>query len=126
MEKSKALAAQFSSTAETERNARPALTLDVALYQQYLDDADLSEAEKREFLETLWSVIVGFVDLGFGVHPLQQAAPDLCDDELCGQVAEMAMPGSPVVLDLSNPLPEHEFAGASENKIGRPVPKEKP
>lgn len=57
----------------------PALTIDYELYEQYLDDSDLSEAQKREFLETLWNIIVSFVDLGFGVHPLQQAASDKCE-----------------------------------------------
>ena len=51
-------------------SAKPIVTLDYALYQHYLDDADMSEDQKREFLETLWTIIVGFVDLGFGVHPL--------------------------------------------------------
>ena len=52
---------------------QPGLTLDYELYQQYLDDSDLSEAQKQEFIETLWTIIVSFVELGFGVHPLQQA-----------------------------------------------------
>lgn len=49
------------------------LTLDVELYQSYIDDPSMSEADKRELIETLWSIIVNFVDLGFGIHPLQQA-----------------------------------------------------
>jgi len=31
----------------------------------------MTEAQKEEFLQSLWSIIVSFVDLGFGVHPLQ-------------------------------------------------------
>ena len=55
--------------------------LDYELYEHYLAECDLTEDQKREFLETLWSIIVGFVDLGFGVHPVQQvcgepASPD--------------------------------------------------
>lgn len=50
-----------------------ALIIDYDLYARYLEDSDLDESQKREFIETLWSVIVSFVDLGFGVHPLQQA-----------------------------------------------------
>lgn len=57
-----------SATAE-----RPALTIDWELYEKYLEDSDLSDAEKHEFIETLWSIMVTFVDLGFGLHPLQQA-----------------------------------------------------
>jgi hypothetical protein len=54
-------------------NKKPTLTLDVELYQHYLDDSDLSDAEKAELLETLWSIICEFVRLGFGIHPIQQA-----------------------------------------------------
>ncbi|MGJ8572278.1 MAG: hypothetical protein ACSHXI_16430 [Hoeflea sp.] len=61
---------------------KPALTIDYALYERYLEESDLSEDQKREFLETLWSVIVGFVDLGFGVHPLQQSGASSCGEEL--------------------------------------------
>lgn len=50
-----------------------ALTLDVALYESYLENTDMTEDERRVFLEALWSVIVGFVDLGFEIHPLQLA-----------------------------------------------------
>jgi hypothetical protein len=51
----------------------PTLTLDVELYQHYLDNADLSEEQKIELLETLWQIICGFVQMGFIVHPVQQA-----------------------------------------------------
>lgn len=51
---------------------RPALTLDVARYEAMLADPALSEAERTAFLEVLWEIIVGFVDLGFHIHPLQQ------------------------------------------------------
>ena len=39
----------------------------------------MTDAEKEEFLQALWQIIVGFVDLGFGVHPLQ---------EVCGKDAK--------------------------------------
>jgi LAS superfamily LD-carboxypeptidase LdcB len=53
------------------------VTLDHALYERYLDESDLSEEQKQEFLQTLWNIIVSFVDLGFEVHPLQQAQEQL-------------------------------------------------
>jgi hypothetical protein len=56
---------------------KPTLTVDVEKYQSFLDGADMSEAQKEEFLQSLWSIIVSFVDLGFGVHPLQA----VCEDE---------------------------------------------
>jgi hypothetical protein len=44
---------------------KPILTVDVEKYQAYLDGADMSEAQKEEFLQALWSIMVSFVDLGF-------------------------------------------------------------
>tara|TARA_R110002126_G_scaffold239459_11_gene382798 strand:- start:715 stop:1062 length:348 start_codon:yes stop_codon:yes gene_type:complete len=49
-----------------------ALSIDYNLYEHYLESSDLTETQKRDFLEALWSIIVNFVDLGFEVHPLQQ------------------------------------------------------
>ena len=65
-----------------------ALTLDCDLYQHHLDESDLSDAQKQEFLETLWSIVVSFVDLGIGIHPVQDAMPDEDQDTstpICGQ-----------------------------------------
>ena len=53
--------------------ARPTLSIDAARYQAYLDGEDLTPEQKDEFLQDLWSVIVAFVELGYGVHPLQEA-----------------------------------------------------
>lgn len=64
------------------RRAAPALTIDYALYDKYLEESDLSEEERREFLDAMWSIIVDFVALGFEVHPAQQAR------KTCGQLPE--------------------------------------
>lgn len=48
------------------------LTLDIDYYQPLLDDPGVSEDQKREFIETLWTIVVQFVDMGFGIHPIQQ------------------------------------------------------
>ena len=58
---------------DIKNQPRPALTLDVEQYEKFLEDSDLTEDQKREFLETLWNIVVEFVSLGFGVHPVQQA-----------------------------------------------------
>ena len=52
---------------------RPVITFDAARYEHFLEEMGLSEDQKGAMLEALWSIIVGFVDLGFGVHPAQQA-----------------------------------------------------
>lgn len=58
---------------------RPVVTFDAARYEHFLEEMDLTDEQKRALLEALWSIIVGFVDLGFGVHPVQQS---------CGQNAQ--------------------------------------
>lgn len=60
---------------------KPTVTIDVSKYMHMLDDADMDEPQKQEFLETLWTIMVGFVDLGFGVHPTQEA---------CGQNSKLS------------------------------------
>ncbi|MDX8349447.1 hypothetical protein SLH49_15785 [Cognatiyoonia sp. IB215446] len=53
--------------------APPTLTIDWDAYLPFFEDEDISEEEKRELIEALWSIVVSFVDLGFGVHSVQQA-----------------------------------------------------
>ena len=53
--------------------ATPYLEIDVERYQAYLDDPSLSSEQRDEILIALWSIISAFVELGFGVHPVQQA-----------------------------------------------------
>ncbi len=57
------------------------LSIDYEKYEHYLEDYDLTEAQKQEFLQALWNIIVNFVDLGFGVHPVQQAIAASCGKE---------------------------------------------
>ncbi len=52
--------------------AKRVLSIDLDRYQSYLDDANVSESDKRLFIEALWTVVVSFVDLGFGVEPLEK------------------------------------------------------
>ncbi len=66
---------------DTLTTTRPALKLDVERYEKMLNDCDLTEEQRQEFLETIWTIIVGFVDLGYDIHPLQQAAPQACEQD---------------------------------------------
>ena len=60
---------------------KPSLTVDVEKYQAYLDGTDMTEEQKEEFLQALWSIIVSFVELGFGVHPVQAAGEQAAEFE---------------------------------------------
>ncbi len=54
-------------------NQAASVEIDFNRYQEILDDPDLSAADKRQIIEALWQIIVQFVDLGIGIHPLQHA-----------------------------------------------------
>ena len=64
--------------------AKPSLGIDTEKYQAYLDDPALSEDQKEEIVQALWGIIVAFVDLGFGVHPLQE----VLGQEACGKAEQ--------------------------------------
>ncbi len=49
------------------------IKIDVKRFEPYFDDPDLTQAEREELLETIFAIVLGFVDLGFGIHPIQQA-----------------------------------------------------
>lgn len=103
---------------------RPSITLDVALYESYLEGSDLSEDDKREFLETLWNIVISFVDLGFEVHPVQLAQEDakLARDEACGQNPKDARKAAPDLLSSWNTNSEtkrREPADAGDNRAER-------
>tara|TARA_R110002049_G_scaffold299134_1_gene489238 strand:+ start:3966 stop:4325 length:360 start_codon:yes stop_codon:yes gene_type:complete len=55
------------------------LTVDVERYQSYLDGLDVSDERKEEFLRAMFSIVMTFVELGFGVSPTQQVqGPEPC------------------------------------------------
>ena len=86
-----------------------ALSIDYELYEQYLENSDLTETQKRDFLEALWSIIVNFVDLGFDVHPLQQ---------VCEQKSKNSILDSKDVVKSSKQISQKAFlnaAGRSNN-----------
>ena len=74
-------------------SARPTLSIDVARYQEYLDGSDLTPEQKEEFLKAVWSIVVTFVELGHGVHPLQEACgkDHECDGESPAQAADAVL-----------------------------------
>jgi hypothetical protein len=61
-----------TDTSSSVDRSPPTLTIDWELYASYLEESDLDDDQKREFIETLWSIVVSFVDLGFGIDPTQQ------------------------------------------------------
>lgn len=46
-------------------------SLDVERYLPMTDSLDIEEEQKREFIETLWEIMVTIADLGLGIDPVQ-------------------------------------------------------
>jgi hypothetical protein len=67
-------------------NNTPGLTFDWRDWLPYFEYQDIPEAQKRELIETLWQIIVAFVDLGFDLNPHQQA-----EQKSCGQNLDLKM-----------------------------------
>ncbi|MCF6354795.1 MAG: hypothetical protein L3J26_06785 [Candidatus Polarisedimenticolaceae bacterium] len=49
------------------------MILDFEKYLPYLDEFDLSQDQKLEFIKTVWQLMESQVDQAFGFHPVQQA-----------------------------------------------------
>jgi hypothetical protein len=94
--------------------APPTLAIDWDLYGQYLDASDLSDADKRAFIETLWSIVVSFVDLGFGLHPTQQT---------CGQADRDGIADLRDVISLGTPTDQTTETAASTRSTARDAQK---
>ncbi|NKX63300.1 hypothetical protein HEP89_04250 [Labrenzia sp. 5N] len=62
----------FSKAGDAKGEHSNALQIDFEKYMHFLDDPSISDAQKQEFIETIWSILLQFVDLGFGIHPIQQ------------------------------------------------------
>lgn len=56
--------------------------LDIKKYQAHIDEFDLTDEQQRELLETLWAIMMTFVDIGFGVDVVQLLFSDVASDSL--------------------------------------------
>lgn len=88
------------------------IEVDYELYEAMLDEPGMSQADKRLLIDTLWNIVTSFVELGFGVHPVQQAIEaheDRLDTNDCGQEAEI---DSKIDADgVSSPIEEDAKGG---------------
>ena len=59
--------------------SRPSLSIDWEFYATMLEDSDMPLEQQKELIETLWSIVVAFVDLGFDLSPVQQICGEAND-----------------------------------------------
>ena len=62
-----------SPLTSTEPTLTP-LTLDPDKYRHHLDEFDLTDEQKTQLLQTLWSIMSTMVDIGFSVDSVQLAS----------------------------------------------------
>lgn len=67
----------------------PRLEVDLACYLPLFEDEAISDEDKMALLKSLWSIIMSFAQIGWGVHPVQQAVAARASREIaCGQAGE--------------------------------------
>ena len=54
-------------TPQTAPPKRPSIHLNWQDWLPYLEDSGASEEDKRQLIETLWDIMLGFVDLGWDI-----------------------------------------------------------
>lgn len=90
-------------TKETKnKKSPPSLTLDVERYNEILEDENIPEAQRRELLETLWSLVCELVWMGWEIHPAQQA------EKACGKA---------VINGADSPLLSPEMLESKAEKL---------
>lgn len=103
-----------NQTGELSRNTYALLEPDFAEYQAILDDADATEEEKRDFLETLWRIAVTFVDMGFGIDPTQQAMHSIL--EWASDKEKTAVSSSTALTDAFETVTTNQPAKENQNE----------
>ena len=94
----------------TQAVAPPTLAIDWERYGRYLDDSDLTDDQKREFLQTLWEIVVSFVDMGFDLNPTQS---------VCGEVGALAdLSAKSVSTVVQSDKPESNLKHARDGQSG--------
>lgn len=85
---------RFLDSAAHSSAARSGLIIDWQAYQPLLDDIEIPDDQKQALIETLWSIVITFVDLGFEVDHR------IGDDLLCGQSDDALSDDPPDLLSL--------------------------
>ena len=76
------------------KKAVPTLTVDWTVYANFLEDSEMTDDQKRELIETVWAIVVSFIDMGFDVR-----APE----DACGQDPQSDHDGDePVVKSIKD------------------------
>ncbi|MEO1043199.1 MAG: hypothetical protein AAFX52_13005 [Pseudomonadota bacterium] len=92
--------------------ARTTITFDYERYAAHVADLDLTDDQAREVLSVLWQIMVQCVDLGFGIHPVQQTSQQSCGHDRKAGNSGAGQPQPVLSLDGS-----HDENGADQEAI---------
>ena len=95
-----------------------ALSFDPDAFMQFVEDEDLSDEDAHALLRAVWEIIVAFVDLGLGIHPVQQAMDN------SGSDSTNLPPGFGHVLASMGSVPDNNNQRAVRAGRQRVVPEE--
>lgn len=84
------------------------MILNTQKYLAYLDDFEMSTAQKEEMLRTIWSMMEATVDRAFHMHPVQHARTITTPEQ------KMNLQRSHSKLDSDTALLHQEFLHAAK------------
>lgn len=58
-------------TEAAPQTSLPPLRFDPEEYRKYVEDENLTVEQAEELLGAIWLIMTSFVDMGFGIHPVQ-------------------------------------------------------
>ena len=64
---------------------------DTDKYREHLEEYELSKEEEDELLKVIWSIMAGFVEIGFGVDSIQFLPQDAKEPTLIRVGKELAV-----------------------------------
>ena len=81
----------------SEWHSGPVLEMNFPELLELTRDMDLSEDQARELIQTYWNIAMHFVQMGFGIHPVQLVAggekdekvADMSEDFLASSPSDM-------------------------------------
>lgn len=71
-----------NNNSEYIERSPPKLVFNWEDWLPYLSEAEATEEQKRQLIETLWSIVVGFVDLGWEVGDALPRADKSCGKDI--------------------------------------------
>ena len=92
-----------------ERPFKNTISIDLAAYMPLLEDSEASDEDKLALIQTLHTILLQFVDLGFGVRP-----------SACGRVNETNTPSPQAAsseLDSNAGTLVHQFVGSGMHVV---------